>query len=129
MSLWTRLIKTSATNSLLYDLSKKIVRNAKGSWSIHLSFRRKLVIEMKNINKLDPKNIDKILTDRQLELYSLSIQPMKRITIHQDKNKKFRRRRTNINRWNWKDSSKRKMKLKQTSVIQKETCYCNEKYK
>jgi len=27
-----------------------------------MSFRRKLVIAMKNINKLDSKNIDKILT-------------------------------------------------------------------
>ncbi|MGB5848849.1 MAG: hypothetical protein WBH40_10200 [Ignavibacteriaceae bacterium] len=47
-----------------------MVRSAKGSWVKHLSFRRKLVIAMKNIIKLESKNIDKILAclpDRQAD--------------------------------------------------------------
>jgi len=39
-----------------------MIRDAKGILSKHLSFRRNLVIAMKNINKLDSKNIDQILS-------------------------------------------------------------------
>ncbi|MCH7964895.1 MAG: hypothetical protein IH852_13265 [Bacteroidetes bacterium] len=40
-----------------------MVRSAKGSWIKHVSFRGKFVIAMKNINKLDSKNIDNILVE------------------------------------------------------------------
>ncbi len=91
---------------LKMSLYSSVVRNAKGSWIKYLSFRRKLVIEMKrapmnrdefhmtktrnykhmnNISKLDSKIIDRILTclpDRQAEwqkqLCSLSVSSIRR---------------------------------------------------
>jgi len=41
----------------------KMVQNVKRSRNKHPSFRRKLVIMMKNAKKLNSKNIDKILTE------------------------------------------------------------------